>query len=155
MKTKLTIDKAIFEQELKDYIQSGKSILEKYSKTSISQDKFQALEKEYDYWDDEVKEFLKQRFDNPKNEYFNSFENADNFNMGSLNDIIRGANPYDIMFRYKYFKDKIEPRIEILISLSKKLKFIPGSENNDNKKNINTSMANPKIAAPPYISIRF
>ncbi len=145
MKTKLTIEKAIFEQELKDYIQSGQSILEKYSKTNISQDEFQVLEKEYDYWGDEVEELLKQRFDNPKNEYYSSFENAGSSNTGSLTAVMRGANPDDIMFRYKYFKDRVEPRIENLISLSKKLKFIPDFANSDNKENNDISMANPKI----------
>lgn len=145
MKTKLTIEKEKFEKELNDYIQSGQLILEKYGKANISQTEFQALEKDYDYWGDEVEELLKQRFDNPQNEYYNSFKNAGSFNTSSLTAVMRGANPSDIRFRHKYFKDRVEPRIENLISLSKKLKFVPDTANNDNKENNDTSMANPKI----------
>ncbi len=145
MKTKLTIDKSVFEKELNGYIQSGQSILEKYEKQNISQDEFQAVEKDYDYWIDEVEELLKQRFDKPNNEYYNSFKNAGSFNTSSLTAVMRGANPDDIMFRYKYFKDRIVPRIENLISLSKKLKFIPDTTHSVNQEINNTSMSNPKI----------
>jgi len=145
MKTKLTIDKSEFEQELNGYIQSGQSILEKYTKPKISQEEFQSIEKEYDYWIDEVEELLKQRFDNPNNEYYNSFKNAGSFNTSSLTAVMRGANPDDIRFRYKYFKDRIEPRIDNLISLNKKLKFIPDNSQSNNQVNDNTSMSNPKI----------
>ncbi len=145
MKTKLSIDKSEFEKELNGYIQSGQTILDNFLKPKISPEEFQSIEKEYDYWIDEVEELLKQRFDNPNNEYYNSFKNAGSFNTSSLTAVMRGANPDDIRFRYKYFKDRIEPRIENLISLSKKLKFIPDTLQNSNQVIDNTNMTNPKI----------
>jgi len=125
MKTELTIQKAIFKKELEDYIQSGNTILEKSKNGSITTQEFEFLEKEFGFWTDEVEELLKQRFNNPDNEYYNAFKNTGELNLNSLSAVMRGANPQDIRFRHTFFKDKIEPKIDNLVSLVKKLQFIP------------------------------
>ena len=125
MTVKLTYPKTEFKKDLENYIEQGKTILTDSQKGGIKEPEFLQVENEFKYWRDEVLEFLKQRFDNPHNEYYNSFNNATADDINSVSDVMRGANPQDIKFRFKYFKSNFEPKIQSLISLNRKLNLIP------------------------------
>ena len=145
MKTQLLTSKNSFKKEVEEYIASGRLIVDKSQVTNISKSDFEKLEKEFDFWKDEVRELLKQRFNNPKNEYYNDFKNAGEFHSESISEVMRGANPNDIQFRYRYFKDDAEPKVESLISLLNKLKFIPETDIKISEDSNPEDMTNPKI----------
>ena len=145
MKTQLLTSKKSFKKEVEEYIVSGRLIVDKSQFPNISKSEFEKLEKEFDFWKDEVCELLKQRFNNPKNEYYNDFRNAEGFHSESMSEVMSGANPHNIQFRYKHFKDDAEPKIESLVSLLNKLKFIPEAEIKTSEVSKPEVMINPKI----------
>ncbi len=65
MITKLDYPKDKFKKALENYIEKGENILSNGQNSKISHTEFEQIEKEFKYWNDEVLEFLKQRFNNP------------------------------------------------------------------------------------------
>jgi len=141
MKTKLNYSKVQFLKDIELYIDRGNKLLIDSQIPNLKEDEFLKIETEYKYWYEEILEFLKQVFNNSDNEYKKDFSNSSSNTIDSLSDVMRGANPDDIRFRFKYFKSNLEPKIQSLISLTRKLNFIPEQETEDNtppnSKNMN------------------
>lgn len=125
MKTFLNYPKKDFERELSEYIKTGREILKKNQVSQMSPDEFVKVESDFKLWKEEVTEFLKQRFNDPKNEYLASFAQAGGHNTKAMMTAFRGVNPDDINYRYTFFNEKSEPKIDSLLALQRKLKFIP------------------------------
>lgn len=123
--TKLTISKEDFTNELTNAIELGKSLYKRSKADKITKEEFEKIEKEFNLWFDENLEMLKYRFDRPNNEYHNGFDNIGSIDFNAMSAVLSGANSDDVRFRYKYFDNKIKPKIEFLESLLQKLKYIP------------------------------
>jgi len=103
MKSQVIVSREVFENELVELINEGDKILSDFNKINESADKFERIEVRQKSWKSQVKEFLKQRFDNPENEYLKSFEYGNGLNFSAMSDIQRGASPQDINYRYRHF----------------------------------------------------
>lgn len=64
---------AEFKSNLSKRIELGLELIERIDKR---QEAFEILNKEMTTWDDYNKEFLKQAFDDPRNEYWDSYAGA-------------------------------------------------------------------------------
>jgi hypothetical protein len=133
MKSKLTISKIRFSEEIKNSIAIALEILERSKSKNLTKKEFEKLEKEFRQWVDENLELLKHNFDNPINEYFIDFRDSGSLDLDAISDVIYGTNPDDIRIRYNYFTAEIKSKIETLESLDKKLKYISSTENENTK----------------------
>lgn len=145
MKIFLIHPKKEFEKELKEYIKTGSEILKRNQIDGMPPNDFIQIEMDFKLWKEEVSEFLKQRFNEPKNEYLMSFLGAGGHNTKAMAAAIRGVDPDGLTYRYTFFNEKSEPKIASLIALERKLKFIPEQSNIDNTTKQEKTMTEQKI----------
>lgn len=119
----INIKKSVFIIELKNYIENGEDLRAQAILPVISEEEFNEIELKYDYWFDEVKQFLKSRIDDEDNEVFDSFRKAGVINIESINKIFRGQSLRGFPNNKNEFNLKIEAKIRELRALSNKVKF--------------------------------
>ncbi|MFA7222788.1 MAG: toll/interleukin-1 receptor domain-containing protein [Bacilli bacterium] len=125
MRTHLIYTKDKFEGELNSFIEKGLSIIKTIKEQGTNVEIFKKNEYKFNLWKDEVNEFLKQRFDNPNNEYLNDFLNAGRLESVSMSAVLRRENPNSFEFKLRYFALEVGTKVNSLIKLGRKLKFIP------------------------------
>ncbi|PXX30643.1 TIR domain-containing protein [Arenibacter sp. ARW7G5Y1] len=100
--SKLIITNSEFKSTLNDRIGFGLKLIEKINSKNCD---FETLNREMNRWDDYNKEFLKQSFDNLKNEYLNSYSGA---GLTYFGDIMRSKQGDPHLTLRNLLEDKID-----------------------------------------------
>lgn len=125
METTLNYPKNKFEIELNEYIGIGQKILTRHNILEINKSKIDSLKRDYNFWDKEVKEFLKVRFQNPpyENEYLRDFNSSD-IDFLSIAKSLRGIDVNLPKVQFESLKENCRKKLDALTLLQRKLKFI-------------------------------
>ncbi len=105
--SKLTITKPDFKKALNERKKSGRELLSKINSDNLN---FEELDREFVRWNDYNIEFLKQSFDDPKNEYWDNYCSAGLTYFGEIN---RRKDGNRILTLNNYLEDKIEDLIKL------------------------------------------
>lgn len=100
--SKLTISKPDFKKAINERKTIGSELLLKINSQNIN---FEELDREFARWNDYNIEFLKQSFDNPKNEYWDNYCSAGLTYFGEINRRKEGNR---IVSLNNYLEDKLE-----------------------------------------------
>jgi len=100
--SKLTISKSEFKEALNKRIKKGNDLLKEINS---SDSELQELDKKFKRWSDYNREFLKQSFDDPKNEYWDSYCSS---GLTYFGEIRRRKEADKILTLNNYLEDKIE-----------------------------------------------
>lgn len=131
METILNYPKEKFIKELKKYINDGQDLIEKYNSFEITNIQFKGLERDYNFWEKEVSEFLKIRFDDifGDNEYLKSFKNVDSAQtIRNLTIALSKKSVLALSSRHQLFIENLQEKVDVLELLLRKVKFIPVNE---------------------------
>jgi len=112
--------KSIFKTEIEDRIVKGEEILKMNFQ---SKKDFELVKREYSSWNDYNRELLKQSFNDPHNEYFNSYANS-----VPIVDIYRDEDRLSATKKRKEFRDKLNMKIDNLKKLVQKTELLKPSD---------------------------
>lgn len=129
MEIELNYPRKDFEKELDSYIDEGNNLTKKYKNSEIKPSEFKLLEREYNYWDEEVREFLRIRLDTfLENKFLDDFKNVSNLNLSPIIKKLSGIDVDILKSEHEFLLTSIQKKIDVLVLLKRKLKFINENE---------------------------
>ena len=122
----LNYPKNEFVIELDEYIEIGQNLLNRHNDFDIDELKIESLKREYIFWNEEIKEFLKVRFLNPsyENDYLREFNKVELYDFKPLAKALTGININLPKEQLEIFKQNCQKKLDVLVLLKRKLKFI-------------------------------
>ena len=112
-----------FKSKLDKRISLGLVLIERIDK---KQEAFEVLNKKMNTWDDYNKEFLKQAFDDPNNEYWESYINAGYTHFGDIKSEVKGDF-------YLTLRGLIQDKLDDLNNLNNKAELIKSIDKTESK----------------------
>ncbi|MBS7255994.1 toll/interleukin-1 receptor domain-containing protein [Flavobacterium branchiicola] len=125
MNITLNYPRAEFSKELEQYILEGNTLEDRHTNKDITLVKLKSLKRDFNFWNKEVINFLKVRFNSVlPNEYLNDFIDVDRFDLEPLAEVLKESDENILHFKLKNFKESCQKKIDVLILLQRNLKFI-------------------------------
>lgn len=127
MKIKINFPIDEFKLELEEYIQEGRNLYNKFKLEEIKSS-FEALEREYNFWSEEVQEFLKIRLSTVyENTFLTDFKSTTKFD-ATLKEDLSFEEIDVIKRRYVHLLADTKKKIDVLVLLKRKTKFMEVEE---------------------------
>ena len=129
MDIKLNCPREKIEKELDNYIEEANNLSRKHESSQIKQKEFEYLEREINFWDEEVREFLRIRLDAfLDNKFLTDFKNVSKVDWTPLIKTLSGDITDILLSKHEFLLSSIQKRVNVLVILKRKLKFIPELE---------------------------
>jgi hypothetical protein len=126
LKTEINYPRDKFNTELEHCIQQGESLYEKFKASNIDKNQLDDFQRQLKFWNEEVKYFLKNRIlSSETNPYLTDFNKIRLVNVAALVKGLKGVKTDTTRSDYEHLLTCTQRKIDVLILLKNKSKFIP------------------------------